>query len=257
MPVATTPPTLPQVQSLDTAYLSEAAEYFERTGNLRDEVFTEIHERMSAPGGTLWKGQAGTAEQERALTDMLNVRSECYRLLEAAGVARRGDAKLQGCKEGVLEAVREARAAGFEVGEDYSVTDRFQGGSTEFRAERLTQAKAQAAYIRHQVALLVANDQEITAQITAATRGVDNLTFTESPGADDTIVADDKHNWVQPVDHHWKQSPDQPGPTHAPGADDIRGVLDKLPQGSNPRIREVRTQQDLDNLWNWMKQKRS
>jgi hypothetical protein len=37
--------TLSQVQSLDTGYLREAADYFERTGNSWDEVFAEIHAR--------------------------------------------------------------------------------------------------------------------------------------------------------------------------------------------------------------------
>jgi hypothetical protein len=31
-------------------------------------------------------------------------------------------------------------------------------------------------------------------------------------------------------------------------------VIDKLPAGDKPWIREVRTPQDLQNLWNWMKQ---
>ncbi len=170
--------TLSQVRSLDTGYLSEAAEYFEHTGNLWDEVFAEIHERSSTPGGTPWAGQTADAAQERAYFDMVTVRGAAFQLHEAAGIARQGGQQLQGCKEGVLEAVREARAAGFDVGEDYSVTDRSQGGSSEFRAQRAAQAQGHAAFIGYRVAALAASDQELATQIAAATRGIENLTFT-------------------------------------------------------------------------------
>ncbi|MBV8291518.1 MAG: hypothetical protein JOY55_06820, partial [Mycobacterium sp.] len=181
------------------------ADYFARTGNLWDEVFAEIHERISTPGGTAWEGQAAAAAQERASVDVVKVRGVAFQLHGAAGVARRGDDQLQGCKEGVLEAVREVRAAGFDVSEGYSVTDRSQGGSTEFRAQRAVEAQGHAAFIGHRVAALVACDQELAIQIATATKGVDNLTFTESLGADDT--GDEKRNGVQLVDHHFKDAP--------------------------------------------------
>jgi hypothetical protein len=216
LPAVTSLPTLWEVQSLDPGYLREAADYFERTGNLWDEVFAEIHERMSTPGGIPWEGQAAAAAQQRAYFDMVKVRGAAFQLHEAGGIARRGGEQLQGCKEGVLEAVREVRGAGFDVGEDYSVTDRSQGGSTEFRAQRRAQAQGHAAFIGHRVATLVAFDQELATQIDAATRGVDNLTFTESPGVDDTIVSDGKRNGVQLVDHHFKEAPN-PAPDPPPG----------------------------------------
>jgi hypothetical protein len=256
MPAVTSLPTLSQVQKLDTTYLVEAQHYWAHSGNLWDQVFTKIHETMSTPGGTPWKGQASAAGQERAYVDMINVRGVAFQLHEAAGIAHRGDEQLQVCKEEVLDAVRDARAAGFEVDEDYSVTDRLHGGSAEIRAERLNQAEGHAAFIRHRVAALIATDQEISTQITAATEGIDNLTFHETPsGADDTIVRHDEHSVVQPVDHHWKQAPTptpKPGPTNGPTADDIRRVLDKLPRGDQPWTREVRTPEDLQNLWKWM-----
>jgi hypothetical protein len=231
LPAATPLPTLSQVQNLDTRYLSQAAGYFERTGNLWDEVFAEIHERISTPGDTAWEGQAAAAAQERASIDVVKVRGVAFQLHEVAGVARRGDDQLQGCKEGVLEAVREVRAAGFDVSEDYSVTDRSQGGPTEFRAQRAVEAQGHAAFIGHRVAALVACDQELAAQIAAATKGVDNLTFTESPGADDT--GDEKRNGVQLVDHHFKDAPN-PAPDPPPGgwsSDPLMRAAQKIAYG--------------------------
>jgi hypothetical protein len=61
MPSTAALPTLSQVQSLDTGYLLEAQQYWTHTGNLWDEVFTEVNERMSTPAGTPWKGEAAAA----------------------------------------------------------------------------------------------------------------------------------------------------------------------------------------------------
>jgi hypothetical protein len=231
LPAVTPLPTLSQVRSLDTGYLSEAADYFERTGNLWDEVFAEIHAGAATPGATPWQGQAAAAAQERAYFDMVKVRGATFQLHQAAGIARRGGGQLQEGKEGVLEAVREARAAGFDVNEDYSVTDRSRGGSSEFRAQRAAQAQGYAAFIGHRVAALVTGDQEVAAQITAATRGVENLTFTESPGVHDTD--DDKRNGVQLVDHHFKDAPN-PAPDPPPGgwsADPLMRAAQKIAYG--------------------------
>lgn len=231
MPAATPLPTLSQVQSLDTRYLREAADYFERTGNLWDEVFAEIHRRISTPGGTRWEGQTAAAAQERASIDVVKVRGVAFQLHEAAEVARRGDDQLQGCKEGVLEAVCEVRAAGFDVGEDYSVTDRSRGGSAAFRAQRAAEAQGHAAFIGHRVAALVTSDQEVATQIAGATKGVDTLTFTESPGAGDAGV--DKRNGVQLVDHHFKDAPN-PAPDPPPGgwsSDPLMRAAQKIAYG--------------------------
>jgi hypothetical protein len=252
MAAATQLPSLSQVQTLDTTYLLEAQQYWSHTGDLWDQVFTKIHETMSTPGGMPWKGQAAAAGQERAYIDMVKVRGATFQLHEAAGIAGRGDEQLQARKDEVLDVVRAARADGFEVGEDYSITDRSQGGSVALRAKRLAQAEGHAAFIRHRVAALVAADQDLTREITAATEEIDDLTFFETPGA-----ADDKHHAIQPVDHRWKQDPTptpKPPSTNGPSADDIRRVLEKLPQGTDPQIKEVRSPEELERLWEWMTQ---
>jgi hypothetical protein len=248
-------PSLSQVQTMDTTYLREAATYWTHTANLWENVFTEIHGQMSTPAGARWQGQAAAAAQERTYNDMLKVRDASDQLHEAAAIARRADEQLRACKEGVLDAVHDARADGFDTSDDYSVTDRAQRGSAAFRAARQAQAQGHASFIRHRVATLIAADQQITTHITAATKGIDNLTFQES--IDDAIIGDEKRYRVQAVDRTWKKDPaptPQPGPNTGPTADDIRRVLQELPEGNNPQIREIRSQQDLDNLWNWLKQ---
>nr|BBX81466.1 hypothetical protein MFLOJ_52530 [Mycobacterium florentinum] len=77
------------------------------------------------------------------------------------------------------------------------------------------------------------------------------MTFAEPPSAP-------RHNKpkIQAVDlHTFRDAPNpEPGQTDGPSGDDIRRVLDKLPAGNRPSIREVRTPQDLENLLNWAKQ---
>jgi len=212
-------PTLSQVQTLDTAYLQEAAQHWTRTANVWEQAFTEVHERMSTPGGARWEGQSSTAAQERSYGDLVRVRDASDQLHGAAGIALRGGRQLQAGKEGVLEAVKDARSDGFDVGEDYSVTDRSRGGAAEFRAARLAAAQGHASFIRHRVAALLASDHLLSAQITAATKDIDGLTFHDESGPHDNIVGD-KHNRVQPVDRHsFKDAPNpEPDPPPPPPA---------------------------------------
>jgi hypothetical protein len=256
MAAATTSlPTLSQLQTMDTTYLREAAAYWTRTANLWENVFTEIHDQMSTPAGTRWHGQAATAALEHSYDDMVKVRGASDQLREAAATARRGDEQLLACRAAVLDAVRDARGEGFETGEDYLGTDRAQGGSTAFRAARQAQAQGHTSFIRHRVASLVATDQQLTTRIAAATESISDLTFHEAPSH--TIIGDDKRDPVQAVDHTWENDPAPTpglGPNTGPSADDIRRVLEKLPDGSNPRITEVRSPEDLERLWQWLAQ---
>jgi hypothetical protein len=225
-------PTLSQVQTLDTAYLREAADHWTRTANLWEQAFTEIHERMSTPGGVRWEGQGAAAAQERSYRDLVQVRGASNQLHGAAAIALRGDRRLQACKEGVLEAVQDACSDGFAVGEDYSVTDRLRGGSFECRAARLAAARGHASFIRHRVAALLASDHEVSTQITAATKDIDALTFHEQPG--DIIVDDDKHNRVRAVDRHTFKDAPNPEPDPPPGgwsSDPLMRAAQKIAYG--------------------------
>jgi hypothetical protein len=101
------------------------------------------------------------------------------------------------------------------VNDDYSVTDRFRGGSTELRAQRAVQAHGHAAYIGHRVAALVACDQDVSVHIAAATKGIESLTFTESSGADSP--GDRERDGFRLVNHHFKEKPPNPAPEPPPG----------------------------------------
>ncbi|WP_409436333.1 hypothetical protein [Mycobacterium sp. SMC-14] len=169
--------TLSQVQALDTSYLRDAADHWERTANLWEESFTDVHQRVSAPGGTPWTGFGNEGAQQRTYGDMVKVRTATDQLHRAIEIARHSDQALQFCKREVLSAVREANDNGFDVGEDYSVTDRSQASSPEHRAARQTAAQEHASFIRHKVAALATKDNEIATQIASFTEGVGILKF--------------------------------------------------------------------------------
>jgi hypothetical protein len=269
MAAAASFPTLSQVQTLDTAYLPEAADHWTRTADLWEQAFAEIHTRMSAPGGFRWEGQAAASAQEVSYLDLVKVRGASDQLHQAAAIVRRGEEQLQACKEGVLEAVHAARADGFDVGEDYSVTDRSEGGSAELRAARQAAAQGHAGFIRHRVAALVASDQQLTTQIAAATEGIDSLTFQEASGIDDTIVGDDKHHGVQAVDNSGKK---RTAPTHPtrPAARPLaahqqrprrkecagppaeRGKRDANGVGTRPDIKELWDTASIKRMWDYL-----
>ncbi|SOJ56902.1 hypothetical protein MSIMFB_04379 [Mycobacterium simulans] len=226
-------PTLSQIQTMDITYLREAAHYWTHTANLWEQVFSEIHDRVSTPGGTPWKGQAATRAQERSYRDMVEIRGAAYQLHEAAAVARRATEHLEACRAGVLEAVADTHADGFDVGDDYSVSDRVRGGSAEFRAARRAQAQAHAAFIRHRVAALVAKDQEISTRIAATTSGIGNLTFQDAPGIDDD-AGGDEHRGVQLVDNHTFKDAPHPKPVPPPGgwsSDPLMRAAQKIAYG--------------------------
>lgn len=235
-------PSLSQVQGLNTTYLAAAAGYWTHTATLWERAFTEVHGGMSNPGGTPWTGRAAGAAQERAYADVVAVRGASDCLHEAASIARRGEEQLKAYRDGVLEAVHEAQTDGFDVGEDYSVTDR--SSCAEVRAARRGAAQGHAAFIRHRVAALVAGDQQLSQRIAAVTNGIGELTFQHAPA-------------IQLVDNRWKEKPPQPiPPDPEPGplppinnADDVRRVLDPLQNGGKRGPNGVGKEPEVKELW--------
>ncbi|WP_163793674.1 WXG100 family type VII secretion target [Mycobacterium stomatepiae] len=234
-----------EIQAWDVAHLENAARDWTATARHWETSFSSIHRASVSPGGTVWEGVAAEAAQERAFADLVKVRGLADALHESAAVARRGAETLYSAKQSVLDVAREASAAGYVVGEDLSVSPSRSGAAAR------AQAQLYAAQIQERAVQLAVHDQEIAAKITAATAPLYAVTFPESPSA----PGDDKPK-IQTVDLlTFKDAPNpEPGQSDGPSGDDIRRVLDKLPAGNRPSIREVRTPQDLENILNWAKQ---
>jgi hypothetical protein len=191
-------PSLSQVQTMPTELLRQAAYSWRATTARWERVFTQLREQSSRDD--VLDGQTGAAVRGLAHGDWMIVRGKTFRLQEATKIAELGADRLDGAQEHALDAVEQARADGFAVNEDLSVTDTQLSRSPERRAARQAQARAHAAYVRHCVGALMAVDREVSAQLAAATQGFGNVAFDESPipGTDnDHADQDGKHAGVQ------------------------------------------------------------
>jgi hypothetical protein len=213
MPTIGLSPSLSQIQTIPTKLLRQAGSSWRATGAHWEQVFTQLQEQASRDD--VLEGHTGTAVRGRAYDDWVIVQGKVFQLQEAAEISELGADRLAGAQAHALDAVEQARAAGFEVNEDLSVTDTQSGGSPAQRAARQAQAKTQAAYIRHCVDSLVAVDREVSAKLTAATHSFGTVAFDESPipGIDDNqALQDGKHTGVQ-LTGYGTPLPEEPPPS--------------------------------------------
>lgn len=98
---------------------------------------------------------------------------------EADAACSLGFEQMTASRQAALTAVDEVRAAGFEVADDYTVTDTTTGATAEQRQARQAQAEAHRNFIRARVALMVGYDREIATKMDAALGGLTDITFDE------------------------------------------------------------------------------
>lgn len=235
--MATGLPTLLQIRAWDVDHLIEAAEHWDSTADRWDNVYRQVWQQSL---GMDWQGQARNALIDRTTADKAMVTRKCDQLRKASLTARKGAGDISAVQRSVLYKLDDAREAGFVVGEDLSVNDTHNLCSAAALAARQAQAQALAADIRSRAAQLVAADSEVGAKLTATAGDVGSLNFYEKPVAHD--------GKIQLVD--WKQAPaPEPRPGHT--GQDVRNAIKNLPKGTGPFIGEIRSEQDLSNLWDW------
>ncbi len=235
-----------------TDHLTEAVAHWETVG---ERSYGVAHQVWRDAASVDWRGEAADALRSATHADLQATSAAVDQLQAATWVARSGASDLYAARSRVRYAVEDARTAGFEVGEDLSVTDRMGGGSAAQRAARQAAAQAFAGEIRQSAAQLVGLDQQVASKLTAAVAGIRDI-FRQNPSPIAPLPARNGH--IHAVDRVWKQDGGNgeanPGTAGGPSGDDIRGVLEKLPVGDRPDVREVRSAQDLENLWKWAKQ---
>ncbi|WP_231120952.1 hypothetical protein [Mycobacterium colombiense] len=244
-------PGLSTLLAWPTEHLTEAAAHWETVG---ERNYGVAHQVWRDAASVDWRGEAADTLRNATHADLQTTSAAVDQLRAAARVARSAASDLYSARSRLRYAVKDADAAGFEVGEDLSVTDRI-GGTVGQRAARQAAGQALAGDIRQRAAQLVSLDQQVAGKITAAVAGI-RETFPQDRTHVGPLPARNGH--IQAVDRTWKQDGGNDGanptPTGGPGGSDIRGVLEKLPVGDRPDIREVRSAQDLENLWKWAKQ---
>ena len=242
MAAVTSTPGLSALLSWPTDHLIEAASHWETVG---ERSYGVAHGVWSDAMTVDWDGEAADALRTDTHADLMTTSGVVDQLQEAATVARSGASEVYAARSQLRYAVEDARSAGFEVGEDLSVTDRMSGGSAAQMVARQAAAEAHAANIGGRAAQLVSLDAQVASRVTAAVAGVGS-TFPSAPSSNGQVHAVDSRTF--------KQGPDKPPPPppKGPSATDIRKVIQKLPEGSDHDIREVRTPEDLQTLKKWM-----
>jgi hypothetical protein len=190
-------PTLSELKAASFQHLSQFADWCDQIADTAHSGFEEVAQEVRAPGGAEWEGAAADAAINRADMDVVKVRGWVWGHQDAAAIARRGQERLEAGQREALEAVDEAAHDGFEVGEDYRVTDTREVFSQKQLALRQAEAEAHSNFIRHRVGHLVANDRTITTQLQEATADFGGLSFGESSTSSDP----DKGARVQAVDN--------------------------------------------------------
>ncbi|WP_319437589.1 hypothetical protein [Mycobacterium sp. RTGN5] len=195
-------PSLSQIVGWDTAHLYQAATDWVNTAEHWEDSFASTHHDTLSPGGTSWEGQAAEAAQQRAMADLIQVGGLADTLHEASEIARRGADQLDYLKRDALNAINQAREAGFSVSEDLSVTDSSRGG-------RIAAARSHAAVIAGRAIALSTTDNELASRITATTAELSNHRFIEPP----------ENGGVQAVDFKEAPPPSSPYPINDVVAD--------------------------------------
>jgi hypothetical protein len=186
-------PGLSALLAWPTDHLTEAAAHWETVG---ERSYGVAHGVWSDALTVDWRGETAEALRTNTHADMMTTSAVVDQLQSAAGVARSGASELEAARSQMRYAVEDARSAGFEVGEDLSVTDRMRGGSAEQQVARQAAAQAFAGNIGERAAQLVNVDAQVAGRITAAVAGVGS-TFPQTPSTNGQIRAVDNHPFKQ------------------------------------------------------------
>ncbi len=186
-------PGLSALLAWPTDHLTEAADHWETVG---ERSYGVSHGVWSDALTVDWSGEAAEALRTDTHADMMTTSAVVDQLQSAASVARSGASDLDAARSQVRYAVEDARSAGFEVGEDLSVTDRMSGGSAAQRAARQAAAQAFAADIGGRAAQLVSADAQVASRVTTAVAGV-GATFPQTPPTNGQVRAVDNHTFKQ------------------------------------------------------------
>jgi hypothetical protein len=212
---------LSQLLAWPTEHLTEAADHWEAVGARSYGVTNQVRQDALSID---WQGDAADTLRSATHADMLTTSAVADQLHAAAKVARSAASDLSTARTRMGYAVDDARTAGFDVGEDLSITDRLSGGSPAQRAARQAQAQTFASGIRQRAGQLVGLDQQVAGKITAAVAGIRD-TFPNDPSSG----TPPQDNRVHAVDHHtFKQDPSLPPMSRERAAAGLRDVDQRI-----------------------------
>lgn len=160
--------TLSQICAWSTEHLTNAASYWTQTADHWEDTFLTMRNQSQS---IAWHGVSGDALRQRTGTDLTLVTGKADQLRQAAGIARNGASDISTAKQRVLFAVEDAQNAGFDVGENLSVSYHDHGGTAAEQAARQAQAEQLATEIWSRAAQLEGADAKVAGQLTGAVNG--------------------------------------------------------------------------------------
>jgi len=182
MPATQRWPTLSQLRASDYSYFAQLGSYLQKISPKAQTALEGLADDVTRPGGVHWEGAAANAAIAQAQADVVTARTVMWSWDDVAASTQRWQEQLEAGTRTALDAVDDAEADGFEVGEDYSVTDTYEAETEEEYDERLEEAEAHAGLIGHRVSTLVGNEALINGQLRAMSAGWGALDFKQSGG---------------------------------------------------------------------------
>ncbi|WP_082956759.1 DUF4185 domain-containing protein [Mycolicibacter sinensis] len=171
-------PTLSELRAATWEHLRTSAAVWRSLGRTWESAFTEVHNSSLRPGGTDWTGSGAEAFQDRAYLDLVKIRHPVDITDTVAGIAERGADAQEGNRRSVLDTVDEVESDNFEVGEDWSVTDRITWYSSAAELEqRELEAQGHSDFLISKLIKLVGDEADISRNLTTATADLHRFNF--------------------------------------------------------------------------------
>jgi hypothetical protein len=155
---------------------SSSAAYRAAAENI--EITADRHARqLTSPGGTEWTGDAADTAQESGYADRGVVYRAADHMRATAKVANLGAQNLSQARDRALDAISEAEADDFHVGDDLSVIDRRRYSSHEISLYMARKAKAEEhhGYIAMRAGTLASEDAEVGGRLNAGATTLDAM----------------------------------------------------------------------------------
>ncbi|EUA44539.1 hypothetical protein I552_4312 [Mycobacterium xenopi 3993] len=115
--------------------LADLADRLRSATPVLQQAVDDYVDQMGAPNGTEWEGDTAASYFATATSDRLSsVAPAITHANELADISARGSDYLLGAREAALEAISQAEADEFTVGEDLSVSDNYAWESREQQA---------------------------------------------------------------------------------------------------------------------------
>ena len=184
-------PTLAQIRGWMAEHLDTAADAWTTRARIWENSYTAVLHGVSAPGGTSWHGAAADAAARRISADRRVVLGAADLLNDAAAVARTGAGEIRAARQVAIGRITTAQAAGFDVEDDLSISDR-TSPTRAMRAHREAEAAAHARGVWNAADTLIATDTEVARRIRSAVTVLKDLRFasTSGPELPDTLLAE-------------------------------------------------------------------